>query len=51
MFQSQLTNVGNKLLMKKSLNLKPDHKERFFQPEPLAIVEREEQFSIDVEGN
>lgn len=51
MFQSQFTNVGNKLLMKKSLNLKPDPRERAPRPEPLAIVEREEQFSIDVEGN
>lgn len=48
MFQSQLTNVGGnlanqaqRLLQKKSLNLKPDPiHERINRLEPMAILER-----------
>ena len=51
MFQSQFTNVGNKLLMKTSLNLNHNPHERIYKNEPLAVVERDEQFSIDVEND
>lgn len=56
MFQSQLhqdkmgINYGKRSLVGRSLNLKPDPiYERIGRPEPLAIIEREEQLSIDID--